>query len=143
MRIMDALGASMLPIIGILILQGLSTLPLIMCCAWPLLILLYLWMGYNIKVKGLELADSAVAGALTALAAGIIYVICTFLVSMFGSALVTSLGGIAGNGNLAVASMADAMTSSLITMVCAILLFPVVGAILAAIGYFIAGMMKK
>jgi len=137
MRIMDALGASMLPIIGILIVQVLSALPLVSCCAWPVLLLLYLWMGYNVKQKGFEMADGAAVGAITALVAGIIYVICGFLLNMFGSVLVSSLGGNAGN------TMMNAITGGIIGMVCGILLFPICGAILAAIGYFVAGMMKK
>jgi len=39
--------------------------------------------------------------------------------------------------------MMNTMTNSIITTVCIVLLFPVCGAILAVIGYYIAGMMKK
>jgi hypothetical protein len=139
MKIMGALGASMLPILGILILQVASVVPLISCCAWPALLVLYLWMGYAIKMKGFELADSAVVGAIAGLGAGILWAVAGFLMNMFGAGLANMIG----SGSAAVNPLANAIAGGIIGTVCGVLLFPVCGAIVAVIGYFVGGMLGK
>jgi hypothetical protein len=147
MRIIDSLMASMIPIVLIMLAQIAVNLPFISCCMWPVMLALYLWMGYGLKAKGFGMADSAVVGAIAAIVAGIVYVVSQFLVSIIlnalGLAAVTMTSESEDAVIASVLGTAGTMTGGLIGTVCIALLFPVCGAIISAIGYYIAVLMKK
>jgi hypothetical protein len=147
MRIIDSLMASMIPIVLIMLAQIATNVPFISCCMWPIMLALYMWMGYGLKAKGFAMADSAAVGAITAIVAGIVYIVSQFLASIILNALGLAAVTMTSESEDVIInstiSTFGAMAGGLIGTVCIALLFPICGAIASAIGHYIAVLMKK
>ncbi|MEM2908566.1 MAG: hypothetical protein QW590_02840 [Candidatus Bilamarchaeaceae archaeon] len=147
MNIGKAFGLAKLPvlvIIGLGLLASLiSVVPILnmlMCILGvPLLIadiILYAYIGYLIAKGGLEIIDSAVMGALTALVSGIIGMIISLAATMLGIGVNVATGGDLTGGAI---SAGLGVVASIIGIVVGM----VIGAAIAVVGHLIAGAMKK
>ncbi|NYZ77212.1 hypothetical protein H0O02_02760 [Candidatus Micrarchaeota archaeon] len=147
MNIGKAFGLAKLPVLVIIglgivasLIGAIPVLNVLICIlGLPLFIvniILYAYIGYLIAKGGLEIIDSAVIGALTALVSGIIGMVIGFIASILGLGVDLAVGGDATAGVLGVGV-------GLIASVIGIVIGMVIGAVIALIGYLVAGAMAK
>jgi len=139
MKIKEALTVSVFPVIMILILQAVSVVSFMNCCSWPLMVLLYMAIGYLCFRQGrLGIEDAVVAGTVTGAISGVVFAVSIFLYNLlFGS--VSSF--VFSNANDFAQSISGGAIGGLV-VVFLIPLFAIAGAMLSFVGYSFLGKIK-
>ena len=154
-----SLNASIIPIVALVVieiiqvvlgsvLQGIVGLALCLVGAvvWLIQIAIYLWAGYNsVKKFKMDIAGAALTGAITGFASGLVSLVINLILlllnigNVFGT---TNMMGLGGNNTTALLGTAAAGGLTLSLCLCGVVgvfITTVIGAILSAIGGFIAG----